>query len=109
MLPVFKIKQAGTLADNENSLVAVEPDVSTTLQPVSQADRKDLTAPSLAEVVKAQAANVFCQAAAKELGKAGTEITVNKKRVLVQRALVAGALQRLSLQSLQPQTLALSH
>lgn len=108
-LSVFTIKQASIFISNTKTLLALEPDFGTPLQPVTQANGIDLTAVSLEKVIKAHAADLFCQSGARKVGKAGTETTINNGRVLVRRAHIDGALQKLVRQSLQKQIFALSH
>lgn len=64
-------------------MFALEPDFSKTLQPMTKTNGKDLKALSSAEFFKAKAVDAFCQTAARKLRKAKTEITINKKGVLV--------------------------
>lgn len=88
------VEQARIFADNENSIFALEPDLITPPQFLTQADRTDLTASSLEKFVKAQAADDFCQTVTKMLQKAGTKTTINKEEVLVRRAHIDRAQQK---------------
>lgn len=58
-LTMFKVKHTGTVTDNKNIVFALEPGVSTPLQPVTSADGVDLTAQSLSVFIKAQATYSF--------------------------------------------------
>lgn len=106
-LALFIVEQAGSLTDDENKMLALEPDVSILLQPVTQADGADLTALSLAEFISAQVVDAHSQRVVKKLGKGETETTINKKRVLVRRTHIARALQKLMPHSLRQRILAL--
>lgn len=85
--------QVGKFTGSENSMFPFEPETSSPLQPVKQADEKDLTPASVAGLIKAQEAEAFCQSVAKKLGKVKTETTMNEKEVLVRRAHIDEALQ----------------
>lgn len=103
------VEKTGAFTDSEDGLFALDHDISTLLHPVTKADGTDLTAQSLTEFINAQAADEICQTAAKKLRKAGTDITINKERVLVRRAHTDGAAQLLVPLSLRQRVLALSH
>lgn len=101
-------EQAGELVDSENSIFALELDVSTPIQPRIHADGTDLTAPSLVGLVKSQATDAFCQATANKLGKIETKTTIDKKDFVVWHAHIDEALQKLLPQSLRQRFLTLS-
>lgn len=104
---MFIAEEADTLSDTENSMFALKPDDSTPLQPIAQADRTDLAAPSLTANNKAAAADSFRQAAAKKLGKSEIEKSIKKKEDLARRAHFDVALQKLVTQSLRQRILTL--
>lgn len=106
---MFIVEKGSTFTDNGTSKLALESDVRTPLQPFKQVKRTGLPALSLKEFIKGQAADIFCQIAAEEFGKAGAETTMNKERVFVRRAHIVGALQKLVPKSLRQRVFALPH
>lgn len=76
------VEQTGTFASNENSIFSLKPDFSIPLQPATQAHELGHMAPSLADFIKGQAADVLCYTAAKKLENAKTKMTINKKEFL---------------------------
>lgn len=82
-LPVSIVNQAGIRTDNDDSMLTLKPDFSKSRQPSTQVDRIDLMALSLAAFSKAQTANAFCRLAARELGNARAESTINEEGVLL--------------------------
>lgn len=86
-------------------MFSLEPYFSTLFEPVTQANRTDLMALSLADFIQAQGAESLCQTAARKLDKDKAVITISEEVFLVQLTQVQQVLQRLLLQSKQYQIL----
>lgn len=71
------------------------------MQYAFNADGTDATPQTLAEFIAVQFADGICPIAIGQLGQAGTEFIFNKDGVLVKRASIDGAIQKLLSQSLQ--------
>lgn len=90
-------------------MFALSPSFSTSQQPLTQIDRIDLAALLLVGLIKAQAANMFCQSAARKLKKAGTEATVKIDELFVERTHTDESQQKLVVQSLRKRISGLFH
>lgn len=69
----------------------------------------ELKTPTLAEFIKAQSEEVFCQQAAKQVGFSGTEFSANKDAIVIMRAPIDRAERKLVPQSMRQRKLYLSH
>lgn len=99
-LPVLVTAIGKKMDDSNTPIFALETHTSTPAQSVSDADGTENPSPTLAEFMAAQSADKCYQNDARQLGQAGTELTLNMEGLLVRRAPINDALQNFMPQSL---------
>lgn len=75
----------------------------------TDAERTDATSPTIAEFMADHSANKFCQNDAWHLDQGGIKYSLSKRRMLLRRASIDEAVQKLVLYLLQQRLLNLSH
>lgn len=73
------IESGDKMDEVSTSIFAIKADTHTPAHFLTDADGIDATPPALAKFTTAKSAEKFCQNAAKQLGQAGAELTLNKE------------------------------